>query len=56
MITLSIRIREGPQVKIDVMGVQFDNVTMDEAVEQARGILDGGAAHYCVTPNPEIVY
>ncbi|MCI8525854.1 MAG: WecB/TagA/CpsF family glycosyltransferase [Oscillospiraceae bacterium] len=43
-------------MKIDVMGVQFDNVTMEEAVAQARGILDGGAAHYCVTPNPEIVY
>ena len=43
-------------VKIDVMGVQFDNVTMDEALEQAKVILAGDRTTYCVTPNPEIVY
>lgn len=43
-------------MKIDVMGVQFDNVTMDEAVESARALLSGGDHSYCVTPNPEIVY
>ena len=29
-------------VKIDVMGVQFDNVTMNEALEQAKVILAEG--------------
>lgn len=43
-------------MKIDVMGVQFDNVTMDEALEKAKGILAAGQTTYCVTPNPEIVY
>lgn len=43
-------------MKIDVMGVQFDNVTMGEALERAREILNGRETCYCVTPNPEIVY
>lgn len=42
-------------MKVDVMGVLFDNVTMDEALDRARALMAGGT-HYCVTPNPEIVY
>lgn len=38
------------------MGVQFDNVTMDEALEKAKEILAGDRAAYVVTPNAEIVY
>lgn len=43
-------------MKIDVMGVMFDNVTMDEALEKAKEILVGTQACYVVTPNSEIVY
>lgn len=43
-------------MKIDVMGVWFDNVTMDEALEKAKEILAGEKARYVVTPNAEIVY
>ena len=43
-------------MKIDVMGVRFDNVTMGEALKHAEEILDRGETCYCVTPNPEIVY
>lgn len=43
-------------MKIDVMGVSFDNVTMDEALEKAKEILAGERAQYVVTPNAEIVY
>lgn len=43
-------------MKIDVMGVAFDNVTMEEALSGAREILSGGETRYVVTPNPEIVY
>lgn len=43
-------------MKIDVMGVFFDNVTMEEALDKARAILEQGTPCYCVTPNPEIVY
>ena len=43
-------------MKIEVMGVRFDNVTMDEALEKAKEILVGDRAAYVVTPNAEIVY
>ena len=43
-------------MKTDVMGVQFDNVTMNEALDCAEALLDRGEPFYCVTPNPEIVY
>ena len=43
-------------MKIDIMGLQFDNVTMDEALERARQLLAGGKASYVVTPNAEIAY
>lgn len=43
-------------MKIDVMGVRFDNVTMDEALERAKTMLASEGADYVVTPNSEIVY
>lgn len=43
-------------MKIDVMGVRFDNVTMDEALNQAKQMLNTEGADYVVTPNSEIVY
>ena len=43
-------------MKIDVMGVQFDNVTMEQALCRAEELLQAGQAQYCVTPNAEIVY
>ena len=43
-------------MKIDIMGVQFDNVTMEEAMERAKALLEQTGASYVVTPNSEIVY
>ena len=43
-------------MKIDVMGVRFDNVTMTEALEKAKQMLQTEGADYVVTPNSEIVY
>ena len=43
-------------MKIDVMGVRFDDVTMEEALEKARQLLASEGASYVVTPNAEIVY
>ena len=43
-------------MKIDIMGVQFDNVTMTEALDEAERLLASGETFYCVTPNSEIVY
>lgn len=43
-------------MKVDVMGVRFDNVTMDEAISTAKVLLSGDGPSYVVTPNSEIVY
>ena len=42
-------------MRTDVLGVGFDPVTMDEAVERGMAMLDTAAPDYVVTPNPEIV-
>ena len=41
--------------RIDVLGVEFDDLTMDEAVERALGLIEERRAAYACTPNPEIV-
>ena len=43
-------------MKLDIMGLQFDNVTMDEAAARAEEILAGEKTCYAVTPNAEIAY
>ena len=42
-------------MRIDVLGVGVDNVTMEEAVERGMSLLHSEGSHYVVTPNPEIV-
>ena len=42
-------------MRINVLGVGFDNVTMAEAVDRGMELLRQEGAHYVVTPNPEIV-
>ena len=42
-------------MRVDVLGVGFDNVTRAEAVDRAMAWLRDGGTHYVVTPNPEIV-
>ncbi len=42
-------------MRINVLGVGFDNVTMDEAVDRGMELLQSPGTHYVVTPNPEIV-
>lgn len=41
--------------KVNVMGVCFDDLTMDEAVEKALALTEGEGFSYVVTPNPELV-
>lgn len=43
-------------MKTDIMGIAFDNVTMQEALQKAREMLSGGKTCYAVTPNAEIAY
>lgn len=50
-----MNMRRGDFVRINVLGIEFDNLTMDEAVERGIALLHGEDAHYVVTPNPEIV-
>ena len=42
-------------MRIDVLGVGFDNVNMEQAVERAAGMIEEGTFHYAVTPNAEFV-
>ena len=42
-------------MRVDVLGVGFDNVTLDEAVTRGMELVCGEGTHYVVTPNPEIV-
>ena len=42
-------------MRINVLGVGFDNMTMDQAVAEGMRLINTEGAHYVVTPNPEIV-
>ena len=42
-------------MRINILGVGFDNVTMEEAAARGRALLESEGTHYVVTPNPEIV-
>jgi N-acetylglucosaminyldiphosphoundecaprenol N-acetyl-beta-D-mannosaminyltransferase len=41
--------------RTDILGVGFDNVTLDEAVDRAMAFLEEDRPHLVATPNPEIV-
>lgn len=42
-------------MRIDVLGVGFDDMTVEQAVAEGVRLLNTPGAHYAVTPNPEIV-
>lgn len=42
-------------MRTDVLGVSFDSVSMEQAVETAAGMMADGGFHYAVTPNAEFV-
>ena len=42
-------------MRTDILGVAFDNATMDEAVGRAMALLEQEGPHLVVTPNAEIV-
>ena len=41
--------------RTEILGVEFDNVTLDEAADRARALMDQDGPHLVATPNPEIV-
>lgn len=42
--------------RVEILGIPFDKVTMDEAVRRVATFIEEGGPHLVVTPNPEIVY
>lgn len=42
-------------MRIDVLGVGFDNLTLEEAAQAGAGFVEGDGFHYAVTPNPEFI-
>lgn len=42
-------------MRTEILGVSFDDLTIDEAADRAAGLLEGEGFHYVVTPNPEMV-
>lgn len=42
-------------MRTDVLGVGFDSLTLDEAVNRAMAMLDEQGPHMVVTPNPEFI-
>lgn len=42
-------------MKIDVLGVGFDDCTLPQAVARGGEYLQDGGFHYAVTPNPEFI-
>lgn len=43
-------------MKTDVLGVSYDNITMDEALKTARTLLEKAGASFVVTPNAEMAF
>lgn len=42
-------------MKMDILGVDIDDLTLAEAVAAGRALLEREGAHYVVTPNPEFL-
>ena len=42
-------------MRTDVLGVGFDNLTLEEAVAEGAALVEAGGFHYAVTPNPEFL-
>lgn len=42
-------------MKTEVLGIRFDNVTLEEADQLGRAMLEEDKFHYVVTPNPEFI-
>lgn len=48
-------IMEAYALKTDILGVSFDNVTLEEAVAAGASLAQGPGWGYAVTPNPEFI-
>ena len=41
--------------KINILGVELDNLSLQEVLEEIKRMLASGQQHYIVTPNPEFI-
>ena len=46
---------ESAALKVEILGVGIDNLTLDEALDRAAALVEEGSFHYVVTPNPEFL-
>lgn len=42
-------------MKVDILGIKIDDITIDEALTQAEKWVINPGKHYIVTPNPEFI-
>lgn len=42
-------------MRVDVLGVSFDDITLEEAVDRALAMLEEDRPHLAATPNPEMI-
>lgn len=42
-------------MKVDILGIPMDHVTMDQAIQRAQAYFQDGNTHMVFTPNPEII-
>lgn len=42
-------------MKTEILGVNFDHLTLDQAVDRGLECMAAGGFHYVVTPNPEFI-
>jgi len=42
-------------MKVEILGIKIDSLTMEEALRKVEGFLTDGQQHYIVTPNPEFL-
>ncbi len=48
-------LQEAMSLRIDVLGISFDNLTLDEATQQGQRLVLEDSFSYGVTPNPEFI-
>lgn len=46
---------EACALRTEILGVGFDDLTIEEAADRASALLEEEGFHYVVTPNPELV-
>lgn len=54
--TTIVNLKSGDDLRKDIMGVEFNSMTLTESVDCAMDVIGGRGGGYVVTPNPEILW